>query len=127
MQFIPCDNAPFIPASHEDPLKPGVLKRVIADRHLLHAGQVPMLNWSRLPAGSSFRRHYHEDMQEIFILLSGCVVMNVEDESVTMNAGDTVIVEPREVHEMQNIGSTDADYLVFGIAGTNNGRTVVVE
>lgn len=124
MKFISSTASAFVPASHEDPRDPGVLKRVIATAADLQAGHVPMLNWSRLPAGRSFRPHHHEDMQEIFVVLSGRVTMRIDDRVVSMEAGDAVIVEPREVHEMSNTGETPAEFLVFGIASGDGGRTV---
>ena len=126
MKFVSADESPFVPASHEDPRNPGVLKRVIADKSLLQAGQVQMLNWSRLPVGSSFQPHYHEDMQEIFVLLNGRVEMFVGSQVMTMGAGDTVIVAPQEIHRMQNVGDVDAEYLVFGISSGQHGKTVIV-
>ena len=127
MKYIPNDNADFIPASHEDPKNPGVLKRVIATAVDLQAGQVQMVNWAKLPVGHSFQKHYHEDMQEVFVLLKGSVEMTVETESVSMSAGDSVIVGVREVHQMTNVGDSEAEYIVFGVASGEGGQTIVVE
>lgn len=127
MKHITADNCPFVPASHEDPQNPGVMKRVIATADILQLGQVMMVNWARLPAGHKFNRHYHEDMQEVFVLLSGSVAMTVDGEVVQMSSGDTVIVDPREIHEMKNIGTDTAEYIVFGISSGEDGKTVVVE
>jgi mannose-6-phosphate isomerase-like protein (cupin superfamily) len=80
-----------------------------------------------LPAGSSFRPHYHEDMQEVFVLLAGQVTMSGQEFSCEMRPGDTVIVDPREVHQMTNSGEMDAEYLVFGISSQQGGRTVLAE
>ena len=134
MNFIPSHASGFIPASHEDPQNPGVLKRVIAAQREFQAGQVQMLNWAQLPVGSSFQPHYHEDMQEVFVLLSGVVKMFVGERSrvsppgqvVTMQPGDTVIIHPREIHQMENVGDRIAEYIVFGISAQTGGRTVVV-
>ena len=71
MNFILSTASDFVPASHEDPKNPGVLKRVIATQHEFQAGQVQMLNWAQLPVGSSFQPHFHEGMQEVFVLLRG--------------------------------------------------------
>ena len=127
MQFIPANDSPFIPASHEDPRNPGVLKRVIATRSDFQSGQVQMLNWAHLPAGMSFQSHYHEDMQEVFVLITGEVTMTCGDCVFTMSPGDTIIVAPGEVHQMQNIGAEAAEYIVFGISSQKGGRTVVVK
>ncbi len=127
MQYIPANNRAMEPASHEPTANPGVWKRVIATKEQLLRGQVQMVNWARLPAGSAFARHYHEDMQEVFILISGAAVMTVAGQSLELARGDTVIVAPREVHSMRNIGTADAEYLVFGISTEEGGKTIVVD
>ena len=86
MKSILSNASGFIAASHEDPRNPGVLKRVIATKHDFQEGHVQMLNWARLPAGSWFQLHYHEDMQEVFVLLKGYVEMRVAGESTMMAA-----------------------------------------
>ncbi len=126
MKSILANASGFVPASHEDPRNPGVLKRVIATKDDFQIGHVQMLNWARLPVGSSFQLHYHEDMQEVFVLLKGHVEMRVAAESTIMSAGDTVIVAAREPHQMFNRGAEDAEYIVFGISSGQGGKTVVV-
>ena len=126
MKYVPASEGRFVPASHEDAVHPGVLKRVIATDSDINSGQVMMVNWARLPARSSFRRHYHEDMQEIFVLIRGQVRMTVDETSVDMALGDTVIIESSEIHEMLNLLDSDAEYIVFGVSAGNGGRTIVV-
>ncbi len=127
MRLIPSTEAEFIAASHEDPQKPGVLKRVLATRKELLDGRVQMINWARLPVGSSFRTHYHEDMEEIFILVQGQAEMRVEQSCTALGPGDALIVAPREVHSMRNTGMEDVEYVVVGISLGQNGKTVLVE
>ncbi len=127
MHFVAADDSEFVPASHENPSAPGVLKRVIAGDAMFQFGQVRMLNWARLPVGASFRPHYHEDMQEAFVLVKGHVRMRGGDQFVMMQPGDTVLVPPGEIHQMRNEGSEVAEYLVFGISSGENGRTIVVD
>lgn len=127
MKYIRSTDGEFVPASHEDATRPGVLKRVIATHADIPEGQVMMVNWARLPGGSSFRRHYHEDMQEFFVLMQGRVRMTVDGTEIEMQPGDTVIVDPREIHEMLNLNDSDAEYLVFGVSTGSGGQTVVVE
>lgn len=127
MKFIPSDNAQYEPASHERPDQPGVLKRVIATAAEFPSGQTMMLNHARLPAASAFRSHYHEDMQETFVILSGSVVMTVDNSEVPLRAGDAIIIDPREVHTMRNTGDDTAEYIVFGISTGQGGRTIVTD
>ncbi len=126
MQIIRGDQIEFTPASHEDPADPGVLKRVLAGKNHLIDGRVQMVNWSRLPVGKSFRAHYHEDMQEVFIILAGVAKMRVTDITCELQKGDAILVDPREIHEMENIGDEDVEYVVFGISTEKGGRTIVV-
>lgn len=126
MKHIPASDD-FVPAAHEDPENPGVLKRVIATHSDLIPGQIMMVNWSRLPGDSSFQRHYHEDMQEVFVLITGHIQMTIDAESLEMKSGDTVIVEPREIHQMKNLMNSDAEYVVFGVSTGLGGQTVVVD
>jgi mannose-6-phosphate isomerase-like protein (cupin superfamily) len=126
MKIIRGNDKPFIPASHENPLAPGVWKKVLFQRDELQPGAVQMVNWARLPAGNSFAAHYHEDMQEIFIIVSGEAEMDVAGQSVTLGRGDTIAIDPREVHRMTNRGREDVEYLVVGITGNQGGKTVVV-
>jgi len=126
MKHIPVSHGSFIPASHEDASSPGVLKRVIATHNDLPPGQVMMVNWAKLPGRSSFQRHYHEDMHEVFVLISGRVRMTIDDTHVEMAAGDTVIVDPHEIHTMQNLLDNRAEYIVFGVSVGHGGKTIVV-
>ena len=126
MKWIAADNSPLVPASHEDVRAPGVLKRVIAIREDFQAGHLQMLNWAVLPEGHSFRLHLHQDMQEVFVIVSGRVEMRVGDQRRDIGPGDTVIVDAGEVHQMTNVGEGAAEYLVFGVSAGRGGRTIVV-
>ena len=126
MKVIHGSQIGYEAASHEDPKNPGVLKRVLATRDNFIAGQIMMLNWARLPQGSSFAAHYHEDMQETFVILTGKVQMVVGEESVELNAGDAIMIDHHEVHQMHNQSDHDVEYIVFGVATEQGGKTVVV-
>ena len=127
MQIIRGDQIEYTPGSHEDPDDPGVLKRVLATRFDLIVGLVQMVNWSRLPVGKSFRKHYHGDMQEVFIIVDGTVEVWVDGTTDRLQRGDAVLIDPRQVHQMTNIGDKDAHYVVFGISSRDGGQTVVCD
>lgn len=115
----------YVPASHEDRDRPGVLKRVLFTREELQDGRVQMVNWSLLPVGSSFRAHYHEDMEEVFVILNGKVEMSVGSERFTLDVGDAVAVSPHEIHAMTNVCTEPVQYLVFGITEDKQGKTIL--
>jgi len=117
-------SIPFVPASHEEQHHPGVFKKVLCDKTILQRGQVQMINWAKLPAESSFRLHYHEDMQEIFVMVRGKVLIRVENEEAVLEPQDAVIIPPGAEHQMKNLTSSDAEYVVVGIASGQGGKTV---
>ena len=116
----------FEPASHEDRQSPGVFKKIMAIKEDFIPGRAQMINWALLPAGRSFRAHYHEDMQEIFVMLSGRVEMRCAGQSAVLERGDAVLIDPGEVHAMRNLCGEDVEYVVMGIALGTGGKTVVV-
>jgi mannose-6-phosphate isomerase-like protein (cupin superfamily) len=127
MKLIPFAAISFEPAGHENPLSPGVLKKVLLKKADLQSGRIQMINWANLATGKRFAPHYHEDMQEIFIMVRGEAEITVATETVRLRRGDTVVIDPREVHQMRNVGSEEVEYLALGITGEAGGRTVVVE
>jgi mannose-6-phosphate isomerase-like protein (cupin superfamily) len=127
MRIIRAADRPFIPASHENPLVPGVWKKILFEKADFQPGAVQMVNWARLPRQSAFAAHYHEDMQEIFILAEGSARMTVDGRAVELGPGDAILVDAGEVHVMHNAGQIDVQYVVVGISSGRGGRTVVVE
>ena len=127
MHIVRGSQIEFIPASHEDPDDPGVLKRVLATNANLIRGQIMMVNWALLPIGNSFQPHYHEDMQEVFIVLNGTVTMTVNKQDHELAKGDAIVIDPREVHKMENTCEQDVEYIVFGVSTEEGGKTVNVE
>lgn len=132
MRIIRASDKPLVAASHEDPKAPGVLKKVLLSRADFQAGHVQMLNWAELPVGAAFREHYHEDMQEIFVMISGRARMQTssqtgQESEAELLRGDVAIVEPRTRHRMRNIGSERLEYIVFGITSDGGGKTIVTE
>jgi len=127
MHIIRGGSIDYTPASHERPDDPGVLKKVLVQATDLIEGRVQMINWALLPAGKSFQAHYHEDMQEIFILVQGSTQICIGDETEELTTGDAVFVPVAAVHTMHNPHSEDAAYIAIGITCGQGGKTVVVE
>jgi mannose-6-phosphate isomerase-like protein (cupin superfamily) len=117
----------FIPASHEDQVSPGVLKKVLFKKDDLMKGRVQMINWACLPPGKSFAKHYHEDMEEIFIIVRGHAQMMIHKDRANLGTGDAVVVPVGQVHEMRNEGAEAVEYVVVGISRGENGKTIVVD
>lgn len=127
MKISRSSNFKYIPASHEDPNRPGSLKKVLFTNADFNPGQMQMLNWSLLPVGASFRKHLHEDMDEVFVIVKGAAKIKVGDEQDELGAGDAVLIPAMTPHVMTNSGSVELEYLAFGIATGVGGKTIVLE
>lgn len=80
MKIIRFNSLDYTAASHEDPVDPGALKKVLLKWDDLPAGRWQMINWAKIPHGKSFAPHFHEAMVEIFIILSGQVKAKVDQK-----------------------------------------------
>ncbi len=65
-------------------------------------------------------KHSHGNCQELLYLLAGRLEHAVGDESVTLNPGDTLIVEAGVPHNAQSIGDVDADMIVVYDTGARH-------
>ncbi len=126
MKIIRLQKLPKVPASHEDPKDPGVVKQILLKRDDLVPGRIQMINWSTLLPGKSFRSHYHEAMDEVFIILDGEVEITVGNEKATLKKGDAVVIPEKAVHIMKNLTDGEVCYIAVGIARKKTGKTVVV-
>lgn len=126
MKIIRTNTLSFIPASHEDPTKPGSLKKVLVKKDDIREGRLQMVNWSLLPAGKSFQPHYHEDMDEIFVIIKGSALITSGGETALVGMGDSVVIPAGEIHEMKNNTTDDVYYIAMGVASGINGKTVTV-
>ncbi len=126
MEVVYSNDRSFVAAGHEDPRDPGVVKKVLFQRADLQTGSVQMVNWAKLPAGNNFAPHYHEDMQEVFIIVQGMVRLAIGNDEVVLRRGDAILIDPREVHQMWNDTEEDVEYLAIGITQGTGGQTVVV-
>jgi len=125
MKIFRLKDMEWVPASHESPQSPSVWKKVLLQKADLAEGRMQMVNWCRMEPEKAFRAHYHEDMEEIFIILKGQAKILIGGEEAELGEGDAVVIPPREVHEMKNVGGEDLEYLAVGISGGKGGKTIL--
>ena len=126
MKIIRLQKLVKLPASHEDPVDPGVLKQVLLKKDDVAPGRLQMVNWSTLLPGKSFRSHYHEAMEEVFIIMNGEVEITVGDEKALLGKGDTVVIPEKTVHVMTNLTDEEVCYIALGVSRGVGEKTVVV-
>lgn len=127
MKIIRFGSSKFIPASHENLLSPGVLKKILLSHGDLPDGRIQMINWAKMGVGKSFKSHYHEDLEEVFIIQNGKGDIQCGNEKAIIGKGDTIIIPAKEIHMMKNVGEVDLEYIALGITtGDGTGKTVNV-
>lgn len=50
--------------------------------------------------GDAMNRHYHEEQEELYHVLSGRFEMRFEEETEELKAGDVMVVSPDEVRQL---------------------------
>ncbi|MBC8375936.1 MAG: cupin domain-containing protein [FCB group bacterium] len=79
-------------------------------------GNISTLAQSVFPPGERVGEHVHEDLIEIFMVLSGSGVITIEENDYDLLTGVTVVVEAGERHALENTGSEELVLQYFGIS-----------
>ena len=92
-------SSPFGTFEGTDPYEfvPGVRLRAVGGE------QVLLCKVSYEP-GKQVTRHSHEHTEQVMLILDGEVTMTIEDETRTLKAGDTVVVNRGLEHELHSEG-----------------------
>lgn len=125
MRIVHISQRQFVPASHEDPDKPGVLKKVLfGSEDLDPECGLRMVNYAVIQPGEAFQLHHHETLEEVFYILSGKALIKIDDEEAELGSDMAVVIPRTAKHWMKNIGEEPLVYLAFG-ASREMGKTVV--
>lgn len=85
--------------------KPFTTKDGSAIRSILDLTNAPVVNQSlaeaTLPSGSSTQRHYHKLSEEIYFVLSGRGIMEVDGSTREVSVGDGILIPPGAWHELR--------------------------
>ncbi|MFB3778758.1 MAG: cupin domain-containing protein [Bryobacteraceae bacterium] len=78
-------------------------------------------NWAYVdyyvvPPGASIGPHVHNGVEEVYLVIAGEGSTQVNDESAPLKKGDAVPIRVKDVHSFANTGSTDLEFVVYGVA-----------
>jgi mannose-6-phosphate isomerase-like protein (cupin superfamily) len=76
----------------------------------------------RMPPGTSEQMHYHERAQQVFYILSGTATFEVEGEIESVQANQSIHIQPKSKHRIMNNGETDLHFLVISEPKTQDDR-----
>ncbi len=109
MKLIKINDVPEAPVSHNAKIR----KKVLVEKGFIQG----ITNFSRavFPPGEKAGSHLHNDMTEVFTCESGIGEIRINDVGYVFAPGTTVVVEPGDVHEIINSGTTDLVITYFGV------------
>jgi quercetin dioxygenase-like cupin family protein len=86
---------------------------------IISNGQIPNLTTFglvKLKPNQNISSHSHPTMYEIYYITKGSAKFFVNGIECNLSTGQSIIIEPGEIHYTNNISETDCEWLYFGIA-----------
>jgi mannose-6-phosphate isomerase-like protein (cupin superfamily) len=71
----------------------------------LHHSEAQSLAEARLEPGQVTERHYHRRSEEIYFVLGGAGVLEIDGESLDVHAGDAALIAPGAWHQIRALES----------------------
>lgn len=66
----------------------------------------------RVPQGSGEAKHYHSVAEQFFFILEGEAVMDINEQTFTLTAGEGIHIAPGSPHMLCNMQEQDLVFLV---------------
>jgi mannose-6-phosphate isomerase-like protein (cupin superfamily) len=64
-----------------------------------------------IPPGKGADPHFHKHSQESYLILAGRGALHINQSQFELHAGEAVLIEPMEVHQISNPGDEDLVFL----------------
>lgn len=79
----------------------------------------------RVPSAAKETRHFHSAARQFFFILSGCAVVEMSGERVTLVSGQGLEVPPGIPHQFMNESSEEVHFLVVSHPSASGDRVEV--
>ncbi|WP_370897604.1 cupin domain-containing protein [Chryseobacterium gossypii] len=76
----------------------------------------------KMPSGTSEKRHYHNNAEQLFYILNGKAVFYMEEEKFFVNTGESISIMPKQKHYISNESAEDLEFLVISNPSTERDR-----
>ncbi|WBV61933.1 cupin domain-containing protein [Chryseobacterium camelliae] len=78
-----------------------------------------------MPSGTAEKLHFHKQAEQFFYILKGEAVFYIDEEKISIKAGESITVLPKSKHYISNESEEELEFLVVSAPSTNNDRTEV--
>lgn len=109
MKITSLENLFVENVSHNPEIKKKVMLRLGELPHLTNFSQ------AQFPPGEIATAHAHQDMCEVFFVEAGEGIIRIDGQEYPFQKGTCVAVQPGEVHEIVNTGTTELLVTYFGL------------
>ena len=82
---------------------------------------------ARLPPGATTTAHYHPATEEIYYILEGDGLMQIDDDEQPVGPGDAIAIAPGSRHQIKNVGQVTLKFLCCCAPAYEHDDTVLVE
>ena len=109
MKFTSLNQLPEESVVHNPAIKKKVMLRLGDLPHLTNFSQ------SRFAPGQIAVAHTHKNMAELFFVEAGAGIICIDGKEYPLEPGNCIAVEPGEIHEIVNNGSSELVLTYFGL------------
>lgn len=76
----------------------------------------------RMPAGTAEKLHFHNMAEQVFYIIKGEAVLDINGERFSVKAGESISVQPGSRHFISNDSQDEVEFLVISSPSTHNDR-----
>ena len=75
-----------------------------------------------MPPGSKEKKHFHNEAKQLFYVLKGEATFYIGDETIKLKQNESVFIEAKQKHLVENSTSETIEFLVISQPSTNEDR-----
>ncbi len=75
---------------------------------------ITYVSLARLQPSLSYKRHIHEDHEELYYIIKGKGIIKIDDDITNFQDGDILYIPAKTEHTIMNDGEEMIEFLAFG-------------
>ena len=76
----------------------------------------------KMPAGTAEQLHFHERAEQVFYILKGEAMLQINNEKFQVRSGESISILPGSKHFISNESEDEIEFLVISSPSTYNDR-----